>query len=191
MVQRCSPRVTSGVLKDTLANAGSHLRDSLAELLRHGLTLERFDSVRVGRSGHDDERHDSRLGAHLLEAVVETRTSALAFYRVPCILTTSHYSTRHSIPVQDQLTSKRLEEHVDTLISKLITTRRKHVNGILEVKVVVAIKVTAYKVVDLVFGLDVQVLELVHRGKLDDVETVGKDTVCLISSEIELWCVLR
>ena len=67
-----SPRVTSGVLKDALTDTRSDLSDSLAQLLRHGLTLERFNGVRVSSSGHDDESHHGCLGAHLLEAVVET-----------------------------------------------------------------------------------------------------------------------
>lgn len=40
-----------------------------------------------------------------------------------------------------------------------------------------AVEVTPDEVVDLGLGHGVQVLELVHGGELDDVETVGKDTV--------------
>jgi hypothetical protein len=42
----------------------------------------------------------------------------------------------------------------------------------------VAIEVTSDEVVDLGFGHGVEVLELVHGGELDDVETVRQDAIC-------------
>jgi hypothetical protein len=42
----------------------------------------------------------------------------------------------------------------------------------------VAVEVTSDKVVDLGFGHGVEVLELVHGGEFDDVETVRQDAVC-------------
>jgi hypothetical protein len=42
----------------------------------------------------------------------------------------------------------------------------------------VTVEVAADEVVDLLLGLDVEVLELVHGRELDDVETVGQDAVC-------------
>ena len=54
-----------------------------------------------------------------------------------------------------------------------------HIERVFEVKVVVAIEVTTNKVVDLGLGSSVEVLELVHRLELDDVETVGKDAIRL------------
>lgn len=36
---------------------------------------------------------------------------------------------------------------------------------------------TTDEFIDLLLGLNVQVLELVHGGKLDNVETVGEDTI--------------
>ena len=47
-----------------------------------------------------------------------------------------------------------------------------------------AVKVPANKVVDLRLRCRVQVLELVHRLELDDVQTVGKDAVGLALEEM-------
>ena len=44
------------------------------------------------------------------------------------------------------------------------------------------VEVTPDKVVDLLLGLNVQVLELVHGRKLLDIETVGQDTICIRSA---------
>ena len=78
----------------------------------------------------------------------------------------------------EQPTSQRLDEHVDTLVPELVSASREQVDGVLEVKVVVSVEVSADEVVDLFLGLDVQVLELVHRRELLDVKTVRQDTVC-------------
>lgn len=40
------------------------------------------------------------------------------------------------------------------------------------------IEMTTNEFVDLLLGLNVQVLELVHGGELDNVETVGEDAIC-------------
>ena len=47
-----------------------------------------------------------------------------------------------------------------------------------------AIEVTADEFVDLCFGRCMQVLELVHGLKLDDVQSVGKDTIRLPLQEM-------
>lgn len=39
------------------------------------------------------------------------------------------------------------------------------------------VEMTSNEIVDLLFGLDVEVLELVHCGKLDDIQTVGQDAI--------------
>ncbi len=36
---------------------------------------------------------------------------------------------------------------------------------------------TPDEIVDFLFGLDVQILKLVHGGELDDVETIGKYSI--------------
>jgi hypothetical protein len=40
-----------------------------------------------------------------------------------------------------------------------------------------AVEMTSNEIVNLLLGLDVQVLELVHGSKLLDVQTVGQDTI--------------
>jgi hypothetical protein len=46
------------------------------------------------------------------------------------------------------------------------------------------IKVTTSKVVNLLLCLSVEVLELVHSGELDDVQTVGKNTIWLSLEQV-------
>ena len=45
--------------------------DGIAELLRHRLTLQCVDGVRVSGGRHDNEHDDCRLRARLLKAIVE------------------------------------------------------------------------------------------------------------------------
>ena len=144
--------VTSGVLKDALANALGDLLNALLESASDSLTLEGLDGVRVGRCGHNNEGNDGHLGAHLLETSVETR--------------------------------ERLDEHVDTLVAELITTSGEQVDRVFKVKVVVAVEVAADKLVNLLLGQRVEVLELVHGRKLDHVETVGQDTIGLALEQV-------
>lgn len=158
------PRVPESVLEDPLANLFSDLVDSLLELGSDGLTLERLDSVRVGGSRHDDEGDNGRLGSHRLQTAVQSCGTSVAV-------------TQPSRITKPGLTSEGLDEHVDTLVSELVSTSSEHVDGVFEVKVVVAVKVTSDEVVDLFLGLDVQVLELVHGRKLLDVETVRQDSI--------------
>lgn len=77
------------------------------------------------------------------------------------------------------LTCKRLDKHVDTFVPELVSTSSEQVECVFKVKVVMTVEVTSDKIVDLLLGLDVQVLELVHGRKLLDVETVGQDTICM------------
>lgn len=85
--------------------------------------------------------------------------------------------------------SQRLDEHVDTLVSELITTSSEDVQGIVRVKVIVAIEVTANKVVNLLLGLLVQVLEFMDGGKFGYVEPVGQDTIGLsLQQMLRLEC---
>jgi hypothetical protein len=78
-------------------------------------------------------------------------------------------------------TGKRFDEHVDTLVSELVSSSSEQVDGVFQVKVVVPVEVTSDKVVDLLLGLDMQVLELVHGSELDHVQTVRQDTICKVS----------
>jgi hypothetical protein len=64
--------VSSGVLEETVSDPVLDFLNGILQLLDNGLSLERFDSVRVGRSGHDDESDDGGLGSHLLQSVVQT-----------------------------------------------------------------------------------------------------------------------
>jgi hypothetical protein len=74
---------------------------------------------------------------------------------------------------------ERLNEHVDTLIPEFVTASSEHVKGIVRIKIIVPVEVTPYKVMNLLLGLLVQVLELVDSGELGDVETIGKDAIRL------------
>jgi hypothetical protein len=67
-----SPIIPRGMLKDPVTDPMLNLGNGLSELLGNGLTFERLDGVRVGSGWHDDECDDGDLGAHLLQAVVET-----------------------------------------------------------------------------------------------------------------------
>jgi hypothetical protein len=83
-----------------------------------------------------------------------------------------------------ELTSQTLEEHVDTLVPVLVSSGSKHVHGVLHIKVVVTVKVTLDKLVDLGLGQGVEVLKLVHGLEFDHVETVGKNTVGLSLEQV-------
>ena len=82
------------------------------------------------------------------------------------------------------LTSQTLEEHVNTLVPVLVSSSSEHVNGILHIKVIMTVKVTLDKLVDLGLGQGVEVLKLVHGLEFDHVETVGKDTVGLSFEQV-------
>jgi hypothetical protein len=75
------------------------------------------------------------------------------------------------------LTSKRLDKHINTFIPKLVSTSSEQVERVVEIEIVMTIEMTSDEIVNLLLGLDVEVLELVHGSKLLDVETVGEDTI--------------
>lgn len=81
-------------------------------------------------------------------------------------------------------TGEGLDEHVYTLIPELVATSREEVESVFRIEIVVTIEVTADKVVDLLLGLLVKVLELVHGGELGDVETIGQHSVGLALQEM-------
>lgn len=84
---------------------------------------------------------------------------------------------------------QRLDEHVDTLISEFVTTGCEDIDGVIRVKVVVAIKVTSNEIVDLLLGNLMQVLEFVDRRELCDVQAVRQHTVRLaLEQMLRLKC---
>lgn len=62
-----------------------------------------------------------------------------------------------------------------------------HVEGIVEIEIIVAIEVTAYEVVDLRLGDSVQVLELMHRREFDHVQAIWQDAVCALRSKSDCF----
>lgn len=76
--------VSSGVLEQSVSDPVLDLLNCVLQLLDDGLTLKGLDRVRVGSSGHDDERDNGGLGTHLLQSVVQTcgdrMTSVIASY---------------------------------------------------------------------------------------------------------------
>lgn len=79
---------------------------------------------------------------------------------------------------------ERLDEYVSAFVAELIAAGRKHVERFVEVEVEVAVEVSAHKLVYLVLGQGVQVLELVQGGELLDVETVWRDHLCFALEEV-------
>ena len=75
--KRDVPRVPKRMLKDPPSNPLSNLTNSLLQLSGNSLTLECFDSVRVGSSGHNNECDNGSLGSSFLESVVESWWLAL------------------------------------------------------------------------------------------------------------------
>ena len=76
-------------------------------------------------------------------------------------------------------TRQGLDEHVNALVTVLVTSCGEKVQSLVGIEVIVAIEVTADKVIDpLLVGL-MQVLELVRGRKLLDVETIGQDAIGL------------
>lgn len=80
--------------------------------------------------------------------------------------------------------SQGLNEHISSLIGKLVASGREQVQGLVQVEVIVAVEVTAHKVVDLLLGEGVQVLELVKGTKLLDTQAIGRDYVRLSFQEM-------
>lgn len=81
--------------------------------------------------------------------------------------------------ISKRLTLEGLDEHVQTLVTVLITTSGEEVKSVLKIKIVMTIKVTTDKVVNALLGNGMQVLELVHGRELDNVQTVRQNTIRL------------
>ena len=80
--------------------------------------------------------------------------------------------------VESRLTSKRFDKHVNTFIPKLVSTSSEQIKSVVQIEIVMTIEMTSDEIVNLLLGLDVEVLEFVHSSELLDVETVREDTVC-------------
>ena len=76
------------------------------------------------------------------------------------------------------LTSKRFDKHINTFIPKLVSTSSEQVERVVQIEIVMTIEMTSDEIVNLLLGLDVEILEFVHSRELLDVKTVGKDTIC-------------
>lgn len=80
--------------------------------------------------------------------------------------------------------SKRLDEHVDTLVAVLVPSSSEHIQCIVDIKVIMSVEMPTDELIDLRLGCGVQVLELVHRLEFDDVKPVGDDAVGLSFEEM-------
>ena len=165
--KRDVPRVPKRMLKDPPSNPLSNLINSLLQLSSNSLSLQCLDSVRVGSSRHNDESDNGSLGSSFLESGVESWLSAT----MPI--------GRGGVQWDRGLTSKRLDKHINTFIPKLISTSSEEIQSVVQIEIVMTIEMTSDEIVNLLLGLNVEVLELVHSSELLDVETVGEDSVWL------------
>lgn len=74
---------------------------------------------------------------------------------------------------------KGFDKHIDTLVPVLVSTCSEKVECIIEIKVVVAIEMTSYKVIDDIFLDGMQILEFVHGLEFDDVEPIRQNSIRL------------
>jgi hypothetical protein len=72
---------------------------------------------------------------------------------------------------------QRLDEEIRSFVGKLIATSNEEVQSFFQVEVVVAVKMASHKVVDLLLGECVEVLELMEGHKFLDRKSVGGDDV--------------
>jgi hypothetical protein len=71
------------------------------------------------------------------------------------------------------LTSKRLDKHINTFVPELVSSSSEQVKSVVEIEIVMTVEVSSDEIINLLLGLNVEVLELVHGSELLDVETVG------------------
>jgi hypothetical protein len=76
-------------------------------------------------------------------------------------------------------TGQGLDKHIATLIPVLVSTGSEEVQCVFKIEIVVSVKVASNEIVNLFFRLGVKVLELVHSGKLDNIQTVWQHTIWL------------
>jgi hypothetical protein len=176
------------MLKDPPSNPLRNLVHSLLQLSSNSLSLQCLDSVRVGSSRHNDECDNGSLGSSFLESGIESWLSAtddreaerprhFATKRRMWVCGTYRQGGKSEREVGSGLTSKRLDKHINTFIPKLVSTSSEQVERVVQIEIVMTIEMTSDKVVNLLLGLDVEVLEFVHGSELLDVETIGEDTI--------------
>jgi len=73
--------------------------------------------------------------------------------------------------------SESLDEHIDTLVTIFISSCRKHIEGIFQVKVVMPVEMTSDKLVYFGPARCMKILELMHGLELDHVQTVWQDAI--------------
>lgn len=80
--------------------------------------------------------------------------------------------------------SQGLNEHVHTLIPEFVPAGSEEVECIVRLEIIVPVEMTAHKIVNLLFGLLVKILEFVNRRKLGDVEAVGQNSIGLSLQQV-------
>jgi len=75
------------------------------------------------------------------------------------------------------LTGKRLNKHINTLVPILIPPRGKHIQGVIQIKIIIAIEMAPDELIDLSLGGGMHILEFMHGLKLDDVQAIGQYAV--------------
>ena len=88
---------------------------------------------------------------------------------------------RFQIVIQSR---QRLDEHVHAFIPVLVATGCEEIERVLRIKVIVTVEMTADEIMDLLFGLLVQVLEFVHGGEFLDVESIRQYSIRLSFQEM-------
>ena len=63
------------------------------------------------------------------------------------------------------------------LVSVFVTSSRKEVEGVLGIEIVMSVEMTSYKIVNLLLGLLMQVLEFVGGSEFGDVHAIREYTV--------------
>jgi hypothetical protein len=74
-------------------------------------------------------------------------------------------------------TRKRLNKHVHSLVTILVPPSREHIKSIFKIEIIIPIKMTTNKFVNLRLGCRMKILEFVHRLELDDIQPVRKNTI--------------
>lgn len=71
------------------------------------------------------------------------------------------------------------DEHIHPFVSVLIPPSREEVQRIVRLEVIVAVEMSSYEVMDLLFRLLMQILELVHSGEFLHVQAIGQYSIRL------------
>lgn len=80
--------------------------------------------------------------------------------------------------------SERFDKQIGALVVELIAAGDEEVERLVEVKVVVAVEVSAHEAVNLLLGSGVQVLKLMESAKLLHIKSVGGDDAGLPLEEV-------